>query len=105
MYIIKAKRELASGRSILPTTPISCLELQLAMAAEKYSATGSTRKSLTQRQTTRRPAHMPLKAFGVGRLTRPGYRAKPSTQMPRRGSGVHKESVRNTAGPARRGQE
>jgi hypothetical protein len=40
MYIIKGKRELASGRSDqFPTTAIPCLELELAIAAEKnYSA-------------------------------------------------------------------
>jgi hypothetical protein len=42
MYIIKGKRELASGRSDqFPTTAIPCLELELAVAAEKMFGDGA----------------------------------------------------------------
>jgi hypothetical protein len=42
MYIIKGKRELASSRSDqFPATAIPCLELELAIAAEKMFGDGA----------------------------------------------------------------
>jgi hypothetical protein len=42
MYIIKGKRELGSGRSDqFPMTAIPCLELELAIAAEKMFGDGA----------------------------------------------------------------
>jgi len=42
LHIIKGKRELASGRSDqFPTTAIPCLELELAVAAEKMFGDGA----------------------------------------------------------------
>jgi hypothetical protein len=40
VYIIKGKRELASGRQF-PTTAIPCLELELAIAAETIFGDGA----------------------------------------------------------------
>jgi hypothetical protein len=42
MCIIKGTRELTSGRSdLFPTTAILCLELELAIAAEKIFGDGA----------------------------------------------------------------